>query len=277
MKIVNLDKQIDKEKLVPNFKGSHNIYNFKIDNDIYYFKEVPNRELVMEMISKSIAFLLGIPYLKESIAILNDKYGLLSKSYLKENDKSYNLHNLMQNYFYEYNDELLDYKKLASLNNLEDTWFAIEDRYEDEDIVKSLMDDITNIFMFDLLIGESDRTLRNIEVIESDNNVVLAPLYDTSSILTDKNTALGVDEDDYLKSDIEKLDKFLENSDSSYKEKFYSYLNTLDSIGIEKIIEETEIENDFIINDSLKDEIITKFNKRINMFKEYEKRTSISK
>ena len=277
MKIVNLDKQIDKEKLVPNFKGSHNIYNFKIDNDIYYFKEVPNRELVMEMISKSIAFLLGIPYLKESIAILNDKYGLLSKSYLKENDKSYNLHNLMQNYFYEYNDELLDYKKLASLNNLEDTWFAIEDRYEDEDIVKSLMDGITNIFMFDLLIGESDRTLRNIEVIESDNNVVLAPLYDTSSILTDKNTALGVDEDDYLKSDIEKLDKFLENSDSSYKEKFYSYLNTLDSIGIEKIIEETEIENDFIINDSLKDEIITKFNKRINMFKEYEKRTSISK
>ena len=277
MKIVNLDKQIDKEKLVPNFKGSHNIYNFKIDNDIYYFKEVPNRELVMEMISKSIAFLLGIPYLKESIAILNDKYGLLSKSYLKENDKSYNLHNLMQNYFYEYNDELLDYKKLASLNNLEDTWFAIEDRYEDEDIVKSLMDGITNIFMFDLLIGESDRTLRNIEVIESDNNIVLAPLYDTSSILTDKNTALGVDEDDYLKSDIEKLDKFLENSDSSYKEKFYSYLNTLDSIGIEKIIEETEIENDFIINDSLKDEIITKFNKRINMFKEYEKKTIISK
>ena len=277
MKIVNLDKQIDKEKLVPNFKGSHNIYNFKIDNDIYYFKEVPNRELVMEMISKSIAFLLGIPYLKESIAILNDKYGLLSKSYLKENDKSYNLHNLMQNYFYEYNDELLDYKKLASLNNLEDTWFALEDRYEDEDIVKSLMDGITNIFMFDLLIGESDRTLRNIEIIESDNNVVLAPLYDTSSILTDKNTALGVDEDDYLKSDIEKLDKFLENSDSSYKEKFYSYLNTLDSIGIEKIIEETEIENNFIINDSLKDEIITKFNKRINMFKEYEKRTSISK
>ena len=277
MKIVNLDKQIDKEKLVPNFKGSHNIYNFKIDNDIYYFKEVPNRELVMEMISKSIAFLLGIPYLKESIAILNDKYGLLSKSYLKENDKSYNLHNLMQNYFYEYNDELLDYKKLASLNNLEDTWFALEDRYEDEDIVKSLMDDITNIFMFDLLIGESDRTLRNIEIIESDNNIVLAPLYDTSSILTDKNTALGVDENDYLKSDIEKLDKFLENSDSSYKEKFYSYLNTLDSIGIEKIIEETEIENDFIINNSLKDEIITKFNKRINMFKEYEKRTSISK
>ena len=277
MKIVNLDKQIDKEKLVPKFKGSHNIYNFKIDNDIYYFKEVPNRELVMEMISKSIAFLLEIPYLKESIAILNDKYGLLSKSYLKENDKSYNLHNLMQNYFYEYNDELLDYKKLASLNNLEDTWFALEDRYEDEDIVKSLMDGITNIFMFDLLIGESDRTLRNIEIIESDNNVVLAPLYDTSSILTDKNTALGVDENDYLKSDIEKLDKFLENSDSSYKEKFYSYLNTLDSIGIEKIIEETEIENDFIINDSLKDEIITKFNKRINMFKEYEKRTSISK
>ena len=238
MKMVNLDKIINKDNLVPNFKGSHTIYNFKMDNDTYYFKEVPNRELVMEMISKSIAFLLGIPYLKESIAILNDKYGLLSKSYLKDDDKSYNLHNLMQNYFYENNDdELLDYRKLASLNNLEDIWFALEDRYEDKNIVKNLMDGITNIFMFDLLVGESDRTLRNIEIIESYNTVTLTPLYDTSSILADKSTALGVDEDDYLKSDLDKLDKFIENSDTAYKEKFYSYLNTLDSIGIEKIID----------------------------------------
>ena len=278
MQMVNLDKIINKDNLVPNFKGSHTIYNFKMDNDTYYFKEVPNRELVMEMISKSIAFLLGIPYLKESIAILNDKYGLLSKSYLKDDDKSYNLHNLMQNYFYGNNDdELLDYRKLASLNNLEDIWFALEDRYEDKNIVKNLMDGITNIFMFDLLVGESDRTLRNIEIIESYNTVTLAPLYDTSSILADKSTALGVDEDDYLKSDLDKLDKFIENSDTAYKEKFYSYLNTLDSIGIEKIIEETERENDFIIDNNLKNEIITKFNSRINMFKEHEKRVSISK
>ena len=278
MKMVNLDKIINKDNLIPNFKGSHTIYNFKMDNDTYYFKEVPNRELVMEMISKSIAFLLGIPYLKESIAILNDKYGLLSKSYLKDDDKSYNLHNLMQNYFYGNNDdELLDYRKLASLNNLEDIWFALEDRYEDKNIVKNLMDGITNIFMFDLLVGESDRTLRNIEIIESYNTVTLAPLYDTSSILADKSTALGVDEDDYLKSDLDKLDKFIENSDTAYKEKFYSYLNTLDSIGIEKIIEETERENDFIIDNNLKNEIITKFNSRINLFKEHEKRVSISK
>lgn len=278
MKMVNLDKIINKDNLIPNFKGSHTIYNFKMDNDTYYFKEVPNRELVMEMISKTIAFLLGILYLKESIAILNDKYGLLSKSYLKDDDKSYNLHNLMQNYFYENNDdELLDYRKLASLNNLEDIWFALEDRYEDKNIVKNLMDGITNIFMFDLLVGESDRTLRNIEIIESYNTVTLAPLYDTSSILADKSTALGVDEDDYLKSDLDKLDKFIENSDTAYKEKFYSYLNTLDSIGIEKIIEETERENDFIIDNNLKNEIITKFNSRINMFKEHEKRVSISK
>ena len=278
MQMVNLDKIINKDNLVPNFKGSHTIYNFKMDNDTYYFKEVPNRELVMEMISKSIAFLLGIPYLKESIAILNDKYGLLSKSYLKDDDKSYNLHNLMQNYFYENNDdELLDYRKLASLNNLEDIWFALEDRYEDKNIVKNLMNGITNIFMFDLLVGESDRTLRNIEIIESYNTVTLAPLYDTSSILADKSTALGVDEDDYLKCDLDKLNKFIENSDTAYKEKFYSYLNTLDSIGIEKIIEETERENDFIIDNNLKNEIITKFNSRINMFKEHEKRVSISK
>lgn len=265
--MINLDIINNKDKLRPNFKGSHNIYNFEIDNDTYYFKEVPNRELIMELISKSIAFILGIPYLKESIAILNDKYGLLSQSYLKESDIVYNLYSLMQDYFYKYNDEeeLLDYKRLVSINNLEDIWSALEDRYKNNEIVKNIMDGITNIFIFDLLIGESDRTLRNIEIIESGNIVTLAPLYDTSSILSDKNTALGVDKDDYLKSDLDKLNKFIENSDYSYKEKFYSYLNTLDFIGIEIIIEKTEKENGIVIDDNLKKEIITKFNERINM------------
>ena len=276
MNIINLDKIINKDQIIPNFKGSHNIYNFKIDNDTYYFKEAPNRELVMELISKSIAFILGIPYLDESIAILNDKYGLLSKSYLKDDDKSYSLQSLMQNYFYENNDEeeLLDYKKLASLNNLEDIWFALEDRYEDNDIVKKLMEGITNIFMFDLLLKESDRTLKNIEIIENGTDIKLAPLYDTSSIFSDTNTKLGIDEEDYLKNDIDKLNKFLEYSDNSSKEKFYSYLETLDSIGIEKIIEETEKENNIIISNDLKDELITKFNKRISIFKDNSKRIS---
>ena len=279
MKIVNLDSLETIEEIRPNFKGSHNIYNFKIGNSTYYFKEVPNRELVMELISKTTAAILDIPYLNESIAILNDRYGLLSKSYLKESDKSYNLHSLMQNYFYENNDdeELLDYKKLVSLNNLEDIWFALEERYEDQAIVQNLMTGITNIFMFDLLIGESDRTLRNIEIIENNDSVTLAPLYDTSSILSDKNTQMGVDEDDYLKSDVEKLAKFLEKSDTSYKEKFFHYLNTINSIGIEKIMDETEIENDFIIEDNLKTEISAKFNERINMFNENEKRAGVSK
>ena len=275
MNIINLDKIINKDQIRPNFKGSHNIYNFKIDNDIYYFKEAPNRELVMELISKSIAFILGIPYLDESIAILNDKYGLLSKSYLKDGDKSYNLQSLMQNYFYENNEEeLLDYKKLASLNNLEDIWFALEDRYEDNDIVKKLMDGITNIFMFDLLLRESDRTLKNIEIIENGTDIKLAPLYDTSSIFSDTNTKLGIDEEDYLKNDIDKLNKFLEYSDNSSKEKFYSYLETLDSIGIEKIIKETEKENNLIISNDLKDELIAKFNERISIFKDNGKRVS---
>ena len=275
MNIINLDKIINKDQIRPNFKGSHNIYNFKIDNDTYYFKEAPNRELVMELISKSIAFILGIPYLDESIAILNDKYGLLSKSYLKVGDKSYNLQSLMQNYFYENNEEeLLDYKKLASLNNLEDIWFALEDRYEDNDIVKKLMDGITNIFMFDLLLRESDRTLKNIEIIENGTDIKLAPLYDTSSIFSDTNTKLGIDEEDYLKNDIDKLNKFLEYSDNSSKEKFYSYLETLDSIGIEKIIEETEKENNLIISNDLKDELIAKFNERISIFKDNGKRVS---
>lgn len=279
MKIINLDNIINKNDLVPNFKGSHNIYNFQLNNEIYYFKEVPNRELVMELISTFIASILGIATLKENIAILNDKYGLLSKSYLEENDKSYSLYNLMVDYFYENNDDeqLLDYKTLSSLNNLEDIWFALEDKFKDQTTTKEIVDGIVNIFIFDILIGESDRTLRNIEIIDKGFKKTLAPLYDTSSILSSKNTALGVDLEDYLKDDIDKLDKFLEISDTTYKERFYNWLDILNSIGIENIIDSVEKEHSIVIDENLKEEIIIKFNNRMELFKKYKKRVGIIK
>ena len=165
-------------------------------------------------------------------------------------------------------------KALFQLMEIQKTLVYFSTALKDNDIVKKLMEGITNIFMFDLLLKESDRTLKNIEIIENGTDIKLAPLYDTSSIFSDTNTKLGIDEEDYLKNDIDKLNKFLEYSDNSSKEKFYSYLETLDSIGIEKIIKETEKENNLIISNDLKDELIAKFNERISIFKDNGKRVS---
>ena len=98
--IIHLD-QLKLEKISPNFRGSHPIYNFMLDDKLYYFKQVPIRELVMEMVSMKVAYHLGLSYLNEQIAVMGDEIGLLSESYLDSNESSYSLHTLMEDYFYE--------------------------------------------------------------------------------------------------------------------------------------------------------------------------------
>lgn len=277
-KIFDLDQLITKDMLIDNFQGSHVIYNFKLDDELYYFKEVPNRELVLELISQTCAHLLGIEYLEQSVAILNDKYGLLSKSYLNKNEKSYNLYSLMQDYFFYYlqgedeDNELSYYESMKKLNNLHDIWFALEAKYHNQETVQTLMNSITNIFIFDMLLSESDRTLKNIQIIEGENGVRVAPLSDTSSTFSDGDVKLNVDQDDSHSTNLNKINKFLSYSDISYKEKFYDFYDALCTTGIENIIEATKNEYGITINQELKEEIVSHFNHNMELLCRDEKK-----
>ena len=265
--IIHLD-QLKLEKMSPNFRGSHPIYNFMLDDKLYYFKQVPMRELVMEMVSMRVAYHLGLSYLNEQIAVMGDEIGLLSESYLDSNESSYSLHTLMENYFYEMQEDdevFFDYQDMCRLNNLEDIWFALEEKYS-PDTVEKLMNGICDIFMFDMLLGEGDRTLRNIEIIEGETDVRLAPIHDTSSIYND-HVLLGVDNDDFMHNDIEKLNKFLNSSDSYYSNRFCSFLNTLETVDISSILNEV-IDMGVPVDSELQEEIISNFHDRCQVLKE---------
>lgn len=265
--IIHLD-QLKLEKMSPNFRGSHPIYNFMLDDKLYYFKQVPMRELVMEMVSMRVAYHLGLSYLNEQIAVMSDEIGLLSESYLDSNESSYSLHTLMENYFYEMQEDeedFFDYQDMCRLNNLEDIWFALEEKYS-PDTVEKLMNGICDIFMFDMLLGEGDRTLRNIEIIEGETDVRLAPIHDTSSIYND-HVLLGVDNDDFMHNDIEKLNKFLNSSDSYYSNRFCSFLNTLETVDISSILNEV-IDMGVPVDSELQEEIISNFHDRCQVLKE---------
>ena len=274
-------------KLQRNFCGSHSIYNFMIDNQKYYLKEVPIRELVMEMFSRQIACYLGLPYLDEQVVIFNDSYALLSKSYLGDGEVSYSLASIMEEYFYESHDEdeVYDYMDMCRLNNLEDIKNALDEKYSSE-VAFRLMSGIRDIFMFDLLLGESDRGLKNIEIIEGNAAVRLAPIYDTSSIYSDNGTKLGVDCYDIGCSDLEKMNKFMIKSDSYFQDRFHDFLDKLKSIeGIDFVravegesifykldsnldtsstVTITPVNNTGIyINDELKNELVENFDDKL--------------
>ena len=136
------------------------------------------------------------------------------------------------------------------------------------------MNGICDIFMFDILLGEGDRTLRNIEIIEGESGVRLAPIYDTSSIFQD-HILLGVDNEDFMQQDILKLNKFLDTSDSYYSNRFYSFLNTLETINISSILNEVTAEG-ISISPELQNEITSNFRHRCQTLKE-NKRVSSTK
>ena len=46
-------------------------------------------------------------------------------------------------------------------NNLYDIWYALDIYYKDSEITKQLMEEIINIFIFYILIGNIDRHLLN--------------------------------------------------------------------------------------------------------------------
>lgn len=154
---------------------------------------------------------------------------------------------------------------MRRLNNLEDIWFALEEKYS-PDTVEKLMNGICDIFMFDMLLGEGDRTLRNIEIIEGETDVRLAPIHDTSSIYND-HVLLGVDNDDFMHNDIEKLNKFLNSSDSYYSNRFCSFLNTLETVDISSILNEV-IDMGVPVDSELQEEIISNFHDRCQVLKE---------
>ena len=193
----------------------------------------------------------------------------------------------MEEYFYESHDEdeVYDYMDMCRLNNLEDIKNALDEKYSSE-VAFRLMSGIRDIFMFDLLLGESDRGLKNIEIIEGNAAVRLAPIYDTSSIYSDNGTKLGVDCYDIGCSDLEKMNKFMIKSDSYFQDRFHDFLDKLKSIegidfvravegesifykldsnlDISSTVTITPVNNTGIyINDELKNELVENFDDKL--------------
>ena len=97
----------------------------------------------------------------------------------------------------EKEDELAFF--LDEENSLEIIWDALNYRYRNrpnkEEIVSKIMTKISKLFIFDILTMQCDRNGSNIEIMESDNTVDLAPIYDNEGIFTHRLTLGLVVED----------------------------------------------------------------------------------
>lgn len=246
-KIINLDKY----DLV--YDDENVIYTFTVDGKKYFFKSNGNEHSYNELIGEELAKDYGLSYVHYDIAKYNNEVGVISEDFIK--NKKYT--NFIEILLYEYGNDYFDMEAF----NLYDVWNALSKKYNDDKLVYKLMNQLTDIFIFDFLIGNNDRHDGNIGILEDENNVNITPVFDNELLLESEKSL-----DSVLKVDEEQIDdwkisftKFITQSSDEYKEKIKDKLWIINEDNINDIIKRVEVKTNSKLSDEYKKNITELF------------------
>ncbi len=147
----------------------------------YFYKYNQNTIPYNELIAAELAEDFGIDCVSYDLAVLNGKRGVISANYKKENAHYFSGSDLLYDVYDDIDVDLEKYNNLGSI------WEALEVKYETysnkREIVYHLMQQIVNMFIFDIISCQYDRHSDNWEIVEDNDNINLAPIYDNEGIL----------------------------------------------------------------------------------------------
>jgi hypothetical protein len=234
-------------------------------NRIALFKEPMNRqgnEAYAELVSEEVSKILGMPTAHYDLAKYKGAKGVVSYNFIKTYDGYKPGFDIIADFYedkLEYDPEMsqlygIDYltdtidDATTKLNNLEDIWRILEDRYQDypnrEYIVSTLMNGLVDKLIFDILMVNIDDHCGNWGQLDSlEEGKVLAPQFDNARIINlhkniltekfvtdetieDKELSLVVDSTGVSKP-LEVLQYFLNISSSEYTDLVRDKVNTL--------------------------------------------------
>jgi hypothetical protein len=257
----NMNINIDKEEA----QTIEYTYNGKR----YMYKISKSGEFYNEIVAEKIANRLDIPCCHYILTHYNDKTGVSTELFDRTNyiDLYYILKCVYGKVTYH---GLLDEKrhdyKYKTKNNLEDIWYALDTvfatRKNSQEIVEDLMSKIVKVFLFDMIIANSDRHAENIGFIVTENSVDLAPLFDNDFMLSefalyDHDYSVYVEGNDYLttkefinrdnnKKYPNTLEKFFNISATEYEDEIKEMLEVISKESLEDIFSELEQEDVYI-------------------------------
>ena len=263
----NMDIKITNEYNSTFGKSFEYIYNGKR----YFYKKSKKGDFLNEIIAEKIANKLGIPCCHYIITYSDGIANVSSEMFDTKNYIS--LSEILES-VYKKNDSDVN---LSLRNNLEDIWFALDVKYgsrkNGQEIVSKLMSQIVRVFLFDVIIANSDRNPANLGFIDDGENVELAPLFDNDFMLSeyalyDNDYSIFVDQkgyeerEYYVNSDTEceprnTLEYFFSISASEYQKEISEMLKVISRESLEEIFD--EIQEDVIIPKPKREEIISNF------------------
>lgn len=272
--------------LIQKIDDSDYYYWLKIDNKDYMFKATSFKP-INELICYELASIMGIEAIPYDLAIYDDKFGVISENYEKNNCKYVSGTMILKNYYRNeektliemgFDKEESDNEKIpyhVQMNNLEVIWQALEYKYPNYDISKC-MEKLVLQFIFVILSGQVDKSAHNWEIEEYEDHIDLVPLFDNTlsfyNILEEGE--MSVSFEDVGKTLKDNLIYFLQVSSKEYINLFlekYSLLTEENMIEIFKKIEqkiECEISNstkqkllyDLKLNKNIIDEVLNELN-----------------
>ncbi len=268
----------------------------KIHNKYYYFKTIKiSDETYNELIAAKIAERLAIPHASYYLGTYHGQQGVLSELIDMKNFIS----------FYDFITEILKVKKekpsdvqlinsyhelenilyVESFHNLEDIWFFLSEKY-DAKTVEKVMDDLVNIFLYDIIIANNDRHSGNIGFIRKDNTIEVAPIFDNENMLRkssieDGKYSFGIERNDILAqiegNPMNLFHKFIHYSASFYQDRLKEMVEVIRDDNIDQMLKEIENEINEKISEYQKEFIKERFHNNYQNIKSYLKDIEISR
>ena len=257
-----LDKYRNKEGFIdlnntPYTADISERFKLIIDGVGYYFKYTTPERLYNELIAEELAKKLNIPCAHYDIGKVNERYIVLSEDFIKEG------------YTFTPMSAIIKERKN---NNLEVIWDYLMKIYDDYDLVAKLMDQIVDIFLFDVVSANSDRHFHNYGILSNGKETNITPAFDNERILDvsrcieEQRYNLGVDyASDMFKSPKNTLNKFLAYSDKSYTQRLKNMLWAITPESVDDILTKVEQKIKTKIPETIKKAVKEKFQKNLQM------------
>ena len=269
------------------------VFSFKYNNIEYFYKYDCPREPFRvspynELVACELANDLGIPHVDYDLAIVCGFGGLISKDFRQNNVQYISGEEFLIN-----NHPLGKKDNIATLNNLEDIWLALEEHYgrklDYQNIISKVMKKIVNMFIFDILTGQVDRGATNWWLIEyPDGTLDLQPLFDNVRILmlhhrlaeerypSVSKTLLKVNRD-IVRYFGDNLEEFLKYSDEEFTNILFNSLWGISQENMQKIFTKIEEKTEYYIPNELKQFYLKEFESQLNFINEVYDKTISSK
>ncbi len=267
------------ESMVEEFGHSHIKYIFYYNNEIYIYKTPDyTHQCYYELIAEELAHDFSIPTAHYDLAYKSGEgKGVISKNFKLANHnytKGYDLlKDYVKNCLYK-NKNITDFdtdEEIEKYNCLEGIWTAFEYRYLSHpnriEIVNKLMSQLVDIFIFDVLTGQTDRHEENWGIVENDEEIFLQPLFDNDRLLyMDNDFCFSTQTDNHIHyslkftQGIEKLlHDFLSVSSAEFIEKLKSKIPLISKENIEKVFLRMEERIEFAVPSHIKEKVYANF------------------